>query len=199
MVDEPEQVRNGPGQAIKRTLLVVDYVGVVTGVALVVAAWRAGDPPGWWLPVGIPLILVFGTLATIGTAFRLRYPDPEQRREYLARLEARRAEVGRPLDRSKLAHRASRHKKAVLRSGADATAVVTFLADGHRANEYQQLVYLELEVQLPDRQPYQVKTGEYLNAASAGSVAPGRQLQVRVDRQDPQRVAVDWERSLRLK
>ncbi|MFW6092083.1 MAG: hypothetical protein ACODAF_09370, partial [Actinomycetota bacterium] len=118
--------------------------------------------------------------------------------QYFERLTAQREEMGRPLDRAGLAHRATKHKKAVLRSGTDATAVVTFLADGHRANEYRHLVYLELEVHPPDQTPYHVKTGEYLNAASAGSVAPGKELRVKVDPDDPQRVAVDWERSLRL-
>lgn len=191
MVDEP-------GKVSKWTLRVFVYAGAATGVVLVVAALRADDPPGWWLPAGIPLAVVCGALASIWVVFRLRYRDPDQRKQYFEQLEARREEVGRPLDRSRLAHRATRHKKAVLRSGADATAVVTFLADGHRANEFRQLVYLELEVQLPGQPPYQVKTGEYLTAASAGSVAPGRQLWVRVDQQDPQRVAVDWEQSLRL-
>jgi hypothetical protein len=33
---------------------------------------------------------------------------------------------------------------------------------------------------------------------SSGSIAPGWELVVKVDPKDPQRVAVDWERSLRL-
>jgi hypothetical protein len=187
-----------PGQVSKWGLRVVVYGAAVAGPALVVAALTAEDPPGWWLPVGIPLAVAGGGLASVWIFFRLRYPSAEQRDAYFERLDARRAEVGRPLDRSRLAHRATRHKKAVLRSGTDAAAVVVFLADGHRANEFKHLVYLELEVTRPGQEPYQVKTGEYLNAASAGSVSPGRQLRVKVDPADPQRVAVDWERSLRL-
>lgn len=70
-------------------------------------------------------------------------------------------------------------RPATLRSGIDGTAVVRFLADGHRANEFTHLAYLELEVTVAGGLPYQVETGEYLNPA------------------DPTRVAVDWERSLR--
>lgn len=187
-----------PGRASTWTLRAVVYGGAVAGLALIVATVLAGDPKGWWLGVGIPLAVVCGGLASIWITFRLRYRDPAQREEYFARMESRRDEVARPLDRSTLAHQATRHKKAVLRSGSDATAVVTFLADGRRANEFAQLVYLELEVRLADRPPYQVKTGEYLHAAAAGSVAPGKELKVKVDTADPQRVAVDWERSLRL-
>ncbi len=59
-------------------------------------------------------------------------------------------------------------------------------------------MHLELDVTVPGSATYQVKTGEYLTAASTGSVAPGRRLRVNVLPDDPQRVAVDWERSLRL-
>lgn len=79
-----------------------------------------------------------------------------------------------------------------------ATAVVPFLASANRASQFRHLVYLELEVTRPDGPPYLVKTGEYLDASSAGSVTPGRVLHVKVDSVDPDRVAVDWERSLRL-
>jgi hypothetical protein len=191
MVDEPSRISTW-------TLRVVVYGGAVAGLALVVAALRSADPPGWWLPVGIPLAVIGGGLASIWIGFRLRHRTAGARQQAFERMAARRVEVGRPLDRSRLAYRATRHKRAVLRSGVDATAVVTFLADGHRANEYRHLVYLELEVSRPGREPYPVQTGEFLNPASAGSVAPGRELRVKVDPDDPQRVAVDWERSLRL-
>jgi hypothetical protein len=173
--------------------------GLLGGLAMVVAAASSGDPPQWWWWVGIPLTLVCGLLVSIWIRFRLRFPSKEARQQYLTQLEERRRVLGEPLDRSRLAYRATRHKKAVLRNGQDASAVVTFLADGHRANEFRQLVYLELDVTPPaGGEPYQVRTGEFLNAASAGSMAPGRQLWVKVDRADPQRVAVDWDRSLRL-
>lgn len=191
MVDEP-------GRVSTWTLRVIVYGGAVTGLVLVAAAVRADDPQGWWLPVGIPLAVVCGGLASIWIAFRLRYRTGQQREQRFEQLAARRDDVGRPLERSRVAYRATKHKKQVLRSGVEAAAVVTLLADGRRANEFRQLVYLELEVRLPDRTPYHVETGEFLNAASAGSVAPGTELWVKVDPDDPQRVAVDWDRSLRL-
>jgi hypothetical protein len=188
-----------PGRVSTWTLRAVVYGGFVAGVALVVAAVRSEDPPLWWWWTGTPLAVLCGLLASMWVWMRLRFRSKEERQAYLDGLEAKRDEVGRPLDRSRLAHRATRHKKAVLRSGVDTTATVTFLADGHRANEFHQLVYLELAVTPPGGgEPYQVRTGEFLNAASAGSVSPGRELRVRVDPADPQRVAVDWERSLRL-
>lgn len=187
-----------PGRVSTWTLRAAVYGGAVSGVVLVVAAARSDDPPVWWWAVGVPLALVCGWLGGIWISFRLRHRTPQERQQVIERLETRRREVGRPVDRSRIAHRATRHKKAVLRSGVDATAVVTFLADGHRANEFQHLVYLELDVTAPGGDPYRVQTGEYLTAASAGSVSPGRQLHVRIDPHDPQRVAVDWERSLRL-
>lgn len=192
MVDEP-------GPVSKWTLRLVVCGGLLAGLVMVVAAARADDPPQWWWWVGIPLTLVCGLLVAVWIRFRLRFPSKEARLQYLAQLEERRQVLGEPLDRSRVASRATRHKKAVLRGGVDASAVITFLADGHRANEYQQLVYLELQVTPPDGgEPYQVRTGEFLNAASAGSVTPGRQLWVKVDPADPHRVAVDWDRSLRL-
>jgi hypothetical protein len=189
-----------PSRTSKWTLRVVVYGGFVGGVGLVAAAVWADDPARWWWWVGIPLVVLFGPLAAVWVGMRLRYRSKEEREAYFAQLEGRRKEVGRPLDRSRLAYRATRHKKAVLRSGVDATAVVTFLADGLRANEFQQLAYLELEVTPPGGgEPYQVQTGEFLTAASAGSVSPGSDLWVKVDPADPQRVAVDWEQTLRLR
>jgi hypothetical protein len=192
MVDEP-------GRVSTWTLRVVVYGGLLAGVGMVIAAARSDDPPQWWWWVGIPLTLMCGSLVAVWIRMRLRFRSKEERQRYFAQLEARRRTVGEPLDRSRLAYRATRHKKTVLRDGQDASAVVTFLADGHRANEFRQLVYLELEVTPPDGgEAYQVRTGEFLNAASTGSMAPGRQLWVKVDPADRQRVAVDWDRSLRL-
>ena len=73
---------------------------------------------------------------------------------------------------------------------------MTFLADVD-GGELPCLVYLELEVTPRFGPSYTVKTGEELTAASVGTVAPGRELVVRVDPEDRGRVAVDWEVSLR--
>lgn len=192
-------VTSGPGTARWRAARVAVYCAAVVGVGLLVAAGVADDPPAWWWLAGVPLAAVCGPLALTAIVFRLRHRSPEERQRVWDALEERREAATRaPLDRSTIAHRATKHKNDVLRSGADARAVVTFIADGHRANEYRHLVYLELEVTVPGSPPYEVKTGEYLNAASAGSVAPGRELLVKVDPHDHGRVAVDWERTLRL-
>jgi hypothetical protein len=177
---------------------VVVFGGAVAGLALVVAAIVVTDEPIWWWLAGVPLAAFFGAAAAFWIVFRLRHRSPEERKRALDDLTARQEASNQPLERSRLAHKATKHKKAVLRSGTGATAVVRFLADGHRANEFKQLVYVELEVTAPGRRPYVVKTGEYLDAASTGSMAPGRTLRVKVDPQNPQRVAVDWESSLRL-
>jgi hypothetical protein len=188
-----------PGRVSTWTLRVVVYGGFAAGVALVVAAVRSDDPPQWWWWVGISLATLFGALVSVWLRLRLRFRSKAERQAYIAEVQQRRKELGRPLDRSRLAYRATRHKKAVLRSGVDAIAVVTFVADGMRANEFHQLVYLELEVTPDGGEPYQVRTGEFVTAASAGSVSPGSDLWVKVDPADPQRVAVDWEQTLRLR
>jgi hypothetical protein len=187
-----------PGRISTWTLRVVVYGGAAAGIALVVAAIAFEDAPIWWLIAGVPLALICGTLASIWISFRLRHRNPEQREAVFDQLRARRQDMEKPLVRSKAAYRATKHKKAVLRSGIDGTALVTFVADGHRANEFRHLVYLELDVTVPGRDTYPVRTGEFLTPASAGSVSPGRTLHVKVDPGDPARVAVDWEKSLRL-
>jgi hypothetical protein len=168
------------------------------GAALVGAASTADDAPiGWWVFGGLG-VLAGGWFVVSWAAFRLRYRTPQEREEAKARLIASAPVEYQRLERGKLAHQATKHKAAVLRSGVDGTAIVTFLADGHRGNEFEHLVYLELDVTVGGGSQYSVKTGEYLTAASAGSVAPGRELVVKVDPADRRRVAVDWERSLRL-
>ena len=92
-----------------------------------------------------------------------------------------------------------REKRQILRAGAEATAVVTFLADAELSSEFPHLVYLELEVTPRFGSSYPVKTGEHLTPASVGTVAPGRELVVKVDPQDRERAAVDWGASLRLR
>lgn len=181
----------------KWTLRLLIYGGAIAGITLVVAA-ALTETPTWYWWLGSPLAVVCGGLASMGIRFRLRHRTLEERRQALAELAARKETLGEPLERSTLAHRETKHKKRVLRTGVDADAVITFLADGKRGDDFKRLVYLELDVTIPGSAPYPVKTGEYLTAASTGSVAPGRRLRVKVLPDEPQRVAVDWERSLRL-
>ena len=180
----------------RRVRLVVS-AGLLSGAALMLLPVLV-DGVGYlpWI-FGVPLVLVFGYILVGGVIFRLRHPDAEERARLRERLLDTSPDRGDTLARRYLAGRAVRGKDRVLRSGTAGTALVTLVADGHQGNELQSLVYLELDVTVGDAAPYRVRTGEYLTAASAGSVAPGRSLAVRVDPTDPQRVAVDWDRSLR--
>lgn len=184
------------GREGARRFRLVLALGATSGAALVVAAALWPDAPAWLWWVGLPLLVLDGGLLLVGLSFRARHRTPEARRAALDDLRDRQQALG--ADRSTLAHRATKHHDRTLRDGVDATAVVTFVADGGRASQFRQLVYLELEVTVGGRPPYAVRTGEYLTAASSGTVRPGAALTVKVDRDDPQRVAVDWERSLRL-
>lgn len=170
------------------------------------AAARTDDPPVVLWILGIPLTLFFGYMLLRAIIFRLMHPDPEDRRrrrdQFLherERIRNERRSLDNPVNRSSLAYRATKHRKEILRCGVDGTALVTFIADGGRGNDVEQLVYLELEVSVAGGAPYEVRTGEFLTAASSGSVAPGRRLAVKVHPTDRLRVAVDWERSLRLR
>lgn len=172
-------------------------VAVLSGGALVALWATTEDAPGWWLVVGIALLVVFLPILAVGIRFWTM--DPEERAARLATTRARSAQLHGTLDRSTLAHRATKHNKDVLATGTPAEALVTFLADGGRANEHRSLVYLELEVHAAGAEPWPVRTGEYVTAASSGTLEPGAVLQVKVDPADPQRVAVDWDETLRLR
>jgi hypothetical protein len=179
---------------------VVIFSGFAAGLGLLLAATQSDDPPEWWWVVGGFLTVVFGALTAVWLAIRVRYPTTEDRERAIASMAAKQAELAPALERPSIAHRATKHRKEVLRDGVDGTAVVLFLADGQRGNEFHSLVYLELEVTVDgESSPFEVKTGEYVTAASAGSVRPGTELVVKVDPADRTRVAVDWERSLRLR
>lgn len=183
---------------------VVFFGGLAIGLGLLAAAYASDEPPVALWVVGGLLTAFFGYNVATAVAFRLRNPTPEAREAARAQIVARRdalrgeqAESGP--GRGTVAHRASKGKAAVLRDGAPGTAVITFIADGNRGNDSTHLVYLELDVSVGGPAPYPVRTGEYLTAASTGTVSPGRELVVKVDRADPQRVAVDWDQSLRLR
>ncbi len=183
-------------QTKKWTLRVLHVVGLLVGLAMVAApavvGWSHTKP--LWI-IGIPLVLFNGLIVGYGIAFRIRYRTPEARVAYKKRTFD--PDAGGNA-RILYANRATKDKDRVLRSGIDGTAVVTFIADGHMEKGFSHLVYLELDVTVGNDPAYQVRTGEYLTPASSGSVSPGRELAVKVDPDDSQRVAVDWERSLRL-
>jgi hypothetical protein len=106
------------------------------------------------------------------------------------------------LDLIKFADSTTSYKRKVLRTGTEARAVITAVTDLQFAETdnpcSQQLVYLELAVTLGADPPYAVCTGEYTGRngfVSVSSLTVGRELAVRVDPTDRQRVAVDWKRS----
>ena len=169
----------------------------LAGIALIVLWATTDDAPTWWLVAGIALLVVFLPILAIGIRFWTM--DPDERAARLAATRARSEQLHGTVDRSRLAHRATKHKKQVLATGTPAEALVTFLADGGRASEFRSLVYLELEVHADGVEPWEVRTGEYVTAASSGTLEPGAVLRVKVDPADPQRVAVDWDETLRLR
>ena len=172
--------------------------GLALGITLLAVAVVSDEPPAaLWITGGL-LTAFFGYQVGFAIMFRLRNPTPEARaaarERRLAGYDGRRRDAARDL----VAHEATKHRRAVLRDGVEGTAMITFVADGHRGNDSTLLVYLELDVRVSGTDAYPVRTGEYLTAASTGAAAPGRELLVKVDHTDPQRVAVDWERSLRV-
>ncbi len=187
-----------------RAVMVAD---LMVGLVLLALAAQGGRP--WLWPIGAVLTLMGGVFTEEWIRFRVKYPTAEAREayrdraieQYQQRIEALNAggsQTEGRAERNKIAHLAAKDRARVLRTGVDGTAVIVFLADANRGNEFEQLVYLELDVRTGGGSaPYRVRTGEYLTAASTGSAVPGRELVVKVDPADPQRVAVDWEKSLR--
>ncbi len=174
-------------------------IGFLAGVAVLAHTAGLSDPPTWLWWSGAALVLSCGFLTGAWVSLYFRYPDPVKRRAYVEEFRARQAAAGTASEQKKADWwAATTRAKAVLRSGVDGTAVVMQVRDGDVASELQQLVHLELEVTVGDRPAYPASTGEFLNATSAGSVRVGAQLAVKVDPKDPQRVAVDWDRSLSM-
>jgi hypothetical protein len=122
-----------------------------------------------------------------------RTHTPEEQAAVAAQSQLRR-------DRIKFATLAAARKgRKVLRTGAEARAVITAahllgIFDRYRGR----LVYLELAVTVGADAPYAVRTGEY-PPWWGSHLAVGRELAVRVDLTDWQRVAVDWKKSEQLR
>ncbi|MGC4000934.1 MAG: hypothetical protein QM767_27140 [Anaeromyxobacter sp.] len=163
-----------------------------------VAARTPAAPIALWVFGGLGVVLGGGFVVQ-WIRFRIRFPTPEAREAEKQRFrDANRPKVER-LERYLLALRAVDDKRAILGAGFESTAIVTLMADAESNAEFPALVYLELSVAGQEGARYTVRTGEYLTPASVGAVAPGRELVVKVDPQDPARVAVDWAASLRLR
>ena len=58
------------------------------------------------------------------------------------------------------------------------------------------LAYLELDVSAHGATPRRVRTGNWVARGTLAALVPGTTLDVRVDPADPDRVAVDWARTL---
>lgn len=60
----------------------------------------------------------------------------------------------------------------------------------------QPRIVMDLLVQLPDRQPYQVRHSEFVPLIMIGRLTSGQPLPVVVDRANPQKLIIDWSGSL---
>lgn len=187
----------GPKVSEKRKTQIVVFGGFLLGLALFIAPLTIrGASFALWIPA-VLLVGIFGYMIGWGLWFRLTHPSRQERERYREQMLA--GEHGnRQAARGFFADRATRDKAAVLRTGVDGLGVVTLIADGRIRRGHRDLVYLELDVTLADGPVYQVRTGEYLSAAAAGTVRPGATLYLKVDPADQLRVAVDWDRCLRL-
>lgn len=95
----------------------------------------------------------------------------------------------------------------LLRTGRRGTARVTSVADvgeigelglagGDRELEDDRLYVIGLDVKLPGRSPYPAQIGHRVPDRLIGRVGPGLEVQVAVDRDNDQSVAVDWDASI---
>jgi hypothetical protein len=85
----------------------------------------------------------------------------------------------------------SGEREKLLAEGQDGTAKI--VAMGTPARGAQRFnVDLDLEVHVGSRKPYRV-ANDYIVPASA-QLGPGRELPVKVDREDPAKIAIVWEK-----
>jgi len=184
-VQQPRSTSSG--RKFRVTLLLVGVVAL----GVIGATIAGAQIPSAVFVVAIIVASIILLLFAFGYWFR-RTHTPEERAALVAESESRR-------DRIKFVKGATKYKREVLRTGRESRAVITGIGDVGVGNEFSHLIYLELEVTAPGHASYAVNTGEDVHAGALGSVAVGRELVVRVDLADPQRVAVDWEESLRLR
>jgi hypothetical protein len=198
-------------------------IGFPRGAPSAASMPHMSSMPQWKLPIGIAILLVglisLGVIAgdtgiVVGSAiavfsvavllfaFQYRFRrthTPEERAALAAQSQLRR-------DRIKFARLATTYKRKVLRTGAEARAVITAVDDLQiLTDDSRRLVYLELAVTVGADTPYAVRTGEDIGPVSVGflrvvywevsSLRVGRELVVRVDPNNRKRVAVDWKQS----
>lgn len=165
-------------------------VGVLS-LGIVTAKIAGADIPSAVFVVAIVVLSIVAVMFTLRYWFRSTH-TPEETAALSADYRTRH-------DRMKFAKQSTKYKREVLQTGVEGRAVITAIGDLRVGNEFEHLLHLELDVTLGAQPPYAVSTGENVGSGAIGSVAVGRQLVVRVDRADSQRVAVDWDESLRLR
>jgi hypothetical protein len=182
-----------PARLVLRVLL---YGATLLSAYLLYDAIVSDDAPtAQW--VGSIVVLVV-MLPFMAMAWRLRLMSPEKREAHHAALAARHERLEREstLPIRKMAKGGD--KRRILASGTDATARILAIRDGATGNTFSALVGLTLEVHPPRGQPYETQTGESVSRAAIGIVVPGHVLKIKVDPDDPNQVAVDWDASLRV-
>ncbi|MEX0826653.1 MAG: hypothetical protein WD184_07905 [Acidimicrobiia bacterium] len=89
--------------------------------------------------------------------------------------------------------RKGRRGTAVIRSATDSGDISDLgLVDSTDAGRDDRIYVFDLEVKLPGRSPYQARVGHRVPERLYGKVAPGMEIEVAVDRDNDQEVAIDW-------
>lgn len=91
--------------------------------------------------------------------------------------------------------RKGRRGTAVIKSAKDAGDISDLGVVGSTDPGRDDRIYiLELEVKLPGRSPYPARVGHRVPERLFGRIGPGMTVDVAVDRDDDQDVAIDWEK-----
>jgi hypothetical protein len=91
--------------------------------------------------------------------------------------------------------RKGRRGTAVIQSAKDSGDISDLgVVDPTDPGRDDRIYVLELEVKLPGRSPYVARVGHRVPERLFGRIGPGMTLEVAVDRDDDQGVAIDWEK-----
>jgi hypothetical protein len=86
-----------------------------------------------------------------------------------------------------------RHGTAVIKSASDSGDISDLgIVDSSDAGRDDRIYILDLEVKLPGRSPYSARVGHRVPERLFGRIGPGMEIEVAVDRDDDQDVAIDW-------
>ena len=75
--------------------------------------------------------------------------------------------------------------------GLSGTATIASLSEGGPYINDRPTITMELDVELPGRAPYRAQAKQVVGRLIIGRLEPGAQIPVRVDPDDPAKVAVD--------